>query len=171
MEARRGRRPVPGAERSGDADSADGDSAPQEEALAEDHAGERRNAYEQKRANRVARLHARADALQQASSTIYISAHARADRIPFGQPILVGHHSEGRDRRFRGKIHKDFGKAFELQGEAEALRRRAAAAEKNDAISSDDPDAIAKLEAKVKERGDFIERARDINEILRAARG
>lgn len=146
------------------------DAADLEDAAGEDESDARRNAYEQKRASRVARLSARADKLQAASDAIYTDTRAKADRIPFGQPILVGHHSERRDRRFREKLHQGFGKAFELQSKAEELRRRAATAEKNDAISSDDPDAIAKLSAKVKERGDFIDRARDINEILRAAR-
>lgn len=146
------------------------DGAPHGEGDGAEVIDERRSAYEQKRADRVARLHARADALQAESDAIYNDTRAKADRIPFGQPILIGHHSERRDRRFRDKIHQNFGKAFELKDQAEALRRRAKVAERSDAISSDDPDAIAKLEAKVKERGDFIERARDINEILRAAR-
>lgn len=152
------------------ASAAEGEADAQSEEHGADPTEERRNAYEQKRADRVARLHARADALQAASAAVYNDARAKADRIPFGQPILVGHHSEGRDRRFRAKIHQGYGKAFELEDQAKALRRRAEAAEKSDAISSDDPDAIAKLEAKVKERGDFIYRARHINEILRSAR-
>ncbi|MEZ4298421.1 MAG: DUF3560 domain-containing protein [Polyangiaceae bacterium] len=130
----------------------------------------KRSAWEEKRARHVARLNARADALEAASGAIYQDTRTKADRIPFGQPILVGHHSEGRDRRYRDKIHKGFGKAFELQAEAEQVRHRAEAAARNTAISSDDPDAVNKLQAKVKERGDFIRLARQINDTIRAAR-
>jgi hypothetical protein len=66
-----------------------------------------------------------------------------------GQPILVGHHSEKRHRRDVGRIDRGFSKAFELQEEAEALERRAEAAEENRAISSDDPDAVRKLTEKL----------------------
>lgn len=128
------------------------------------------NSYERKQAARVRRLNARADALQAAANTAHSSAKAKADRIPFGQPILVGHHSEGRDRRFRSRIDSEYKKSFELQSKADELRRRAQRAEKNDAISSDDPDAIKKLEAKVDELERQIDRARDINEAIRAVR-
>lgn len=41
-----------------------------------------------------------------------------ASIIPFGQPILVGHHSEQRDRNYRDRIHNTFGKAFAEQDKA-----------------------------------------------------
>jgi hypothetical protein len=72
-----------------------------------------------------------------------------ADAIPFGQPILVGHHSEKRDRNYRNKIHRTFEKSFETQKKAERISERAAAAESNDAISSDDPEALVKLREKL----------------------
>ena len=97
------------------------------------------NSYERKQAARVRRLNARAEALQAAANAAHSSAKAKADRIPFGQPILVGHYSEGRDRRFRGRIDSEYKKSFELQSKADELKRRAQRAEKNDAISSDDP--------------------------------
>jgi hypothetical protein len=66
-----------------------------------------------------------------------------ADAIPFGQPILVGHHSERRDRNYRGRIHAKFAKSFELQKAADEAERRAAT--ESHAISADDPDASGKL--------------------------
>ena len=107
--------------------------------------------YEGKRLARVERLKTRAQrAKQEAESTIE-RAREMAAVIPFGEPIHVGHHSEKRDRRYRAKIHKTFDKGFAKLGEAEALQRRATAAERNKAISSDDPDAVPKLEAKLRE--------------------
>jgi len=107
--------------------------------------------YEGKRLARVERLKTRAQrAKQEAASTIE-RAREMAAVIPFGEPIHVGHHSEKRDRRYRAKIHKTFDKGFTKLGEAEALQRRATAAERNKAISSDDPDAVPKLEGKLRE--------------------
>ena len=69
--------------------------------------------------------------------------------IPMGQPILVGHHSEKRHRRDIGKMQSLATKGVFLSREADKLARRAAFAEKNTAVSSDDPEAVAKLRAKL----------------------
>lgn len=81
---------------------------------------------------------------QAQSTTIYTHAKKLASVIPFGQPILVGHHSENRDRNYRNGINNKFGKAFALQDKAEHY---AAKAEKigTGGISSDDPEATTKL--------------------------
>lgn len=55
-------------------------------------------------------------------------AMAIADNIPFGQPILVGHHSEGRARRDAARIYDGMRKAVENWNTAEYWQRRAAAA-------------------------------------------
>jgi hypothetical protein len=70
-----------------------------------------------------------------------------ASVIPFGQPILVGHHSERRDRNYRGRIHSTYGKAFALQKAAEEAERKANTT--SNAISSDDPDAPDKLAERI----------------------
>lgn len=53
--------------------------------------------------------------------------HSIADRIPFGQPILVGHHSEARARRDQQRIQDASRKAYEEQEKAEGWEQRAAA--------------------------------------------
>lgn len=55
----------------------------------------------------------------------YEKAHNMASFIPFGQPILVGHHSERGDRNFRNKIHNTFGQAFEARDKAAYFEDRA----------------------------------------------
>lgn len=55
------------------------------------------------------------------------AVRAISDRIPFGQPILVGHHSEGRHRRDAQKIHDGIGRAVRLWDQSEYWTRRAAA--------------------------------------------
>ncbi|MFG9957598.1 DUF3560 domain-containing protein, partial [Pseudomonas aeruginosa] len=63
--------------------------------------GRELNWYEQKLADRRERLQERAAKISGESGALYQRAKTMASAIPFGQPILVGHHSEGRDRRYR----------------------------------------------------------------------
>lgn len=109
------------------------------------------NDYEAKRQARIDRLKARADRQTRVAQTLHERAETMAAVIPMGQPIMVGHYSEGRDRRYRARIDRTFTKSFEASKDAQELARRADAAENNEAISSDDPDAIEKLRAKLAE--------------------
>jgi hypothetical protein len=124
-----------------------------------------RQDYYEHRDRRLARLDTRARALGAAASATWQRASAMADRIPFGQPILVGHHSEGRDRRYRAKIRRTFDRAHETQQAAEGAASAAKAAAKNRAISSDAPDAIARLRAKMSK----LERWRDLGKAINRA--
>ncbi len=89
--------------------------------------------------------HARSNRGRAASTT---RATRMASVIPLGQPILVGHHSEGRDRRYRGRIHETYRRSFEAQSQAAQFRQRAANVG-TAGVSSDDPEAIDKLRAKL----------------------
>lgn len=104
--------------------------------------------FEERQEARRQRLLDRADKAQKSSDVLHKKAHDMAGAIPFGQPILVGHHSERRDRNFRGKIHKTLGRSFAEAEKAEQLARQAAKVGKA-GISSDDPEAIEKLQAKL----------------------
>ncbi len=118
------------------------------------------NEYEAKQEARRKRYEERAEKLQNEALSLYNRAKEMASVIPFGQPILVGHHSENRDRRYRQRIHDTFGKAFATQGKARHYEDKAAAVG-HAGISSDDPDALPKLRAKLaglKENQDFMKR-------------
>lgn len=103
------------------------------------------------------------------------AARARADgisdMIPFGQPVLVGHHSEGRHRRDLGRIRSGYEAEMESRSKADEFRRRAESIEAaaGRAVYSDDPDAIAQLGARIAER----EAVRDAMKVAngRARRG
>ncbi|HDY6823612.1 TPA: DUF3560 domain-containing protein, partial [Pseudomonas aeruginosa] len=82
--------------------------------MSPEQAGRELNWYEQKLADRRERLQERAAKFSGESGALYQRAKTMASAIPFGQPILVGHHSEGRDRRYRDRIHSTYGKAFAL---------------------------------------------------------
>jgi hypothetical protein len=129
-----------------------------------------RRDYAERRAARIERLEARAARLQRESAQAFGTARRISDGIPFGQPILVGHHSERRHRRDAAKIESNMRKGVAAAAEAERLDRRAARAESNEAISSDDPEAIAKLRAKVAEIETTKERMKFCNTVIRKAR-
>ena len=105
--------------------------------------------FEERKENRIERYKELAEKHEINSDNLSERARKMADCIPFGQPILVGHYSEGRDRRFRDKIHNTFGKSIEEQNTADYYKQKAASASSNHAIFSDDPEAVVKLKEKI----------------------
>jgi hypothetical protein len=105
--------------------------------------------YNAKRQARYERLVKAAEKAQREAETLYTSAKQMADIIPFGQPILVGHYSENRDRRYRERIDNKRRKGYALYKAAEQLRERAASMKDNTTIFSDDPSAPEKLQDKL----------------------
>ncbi len=105
---------------------------------------ERHNSYERKLDAKRDRLLERADKAEREGDARIIRASSDASAIPMGQPILVGHHSEKRDRNFRKRIQNNFNKGIELKEKASKLRSRADSVGKA-GVSSDDPDAVVKL--------------------------
>ena len=106
------------------------------------------NSYEMKQEGRRERLLAAAERAERLSASMHRAAKAAADVIPFGQPILVGHHSEGRDRRYRARFQRQYERSFELSKKAEYYRGLAESVG-NAGISSDDPEAVVKLKGEL----------------------
>ena len=125
------------------------------------------NTYEQKQADRKAYYEDKAAQASQDSDTTLARAHNMGSVIPMGQPILVGHHSEGRDRRYRGRIDNTFRKGVDEQKKADYYAQKAASIGKG-GISSDDPDAIVKLKAKLQKMEDDQAMMKAANRIARS---
>lgn len=106
------------------------------------------NDYEARQEARRQRLHSAAANAQAEADRRLDAAHQIGDMIPLGQPILVGHHSEGRHRRDIARIHTNMDKGVEAMKRAEELTHRANGVGTG-GISSDDPDALSKLEEKL----------------------
>lgn len=125
------------------------------------------NSYEMRQAARKQRLLNLAERLEKEGNARYQRARALAAVIPFGQPIIVGHHSEKRDRNYRERIHNTFGKAFEAMS---AAREAAARAEMvgTGGISSDDPDAVVKLREQLARLEEKHQRMKAVNASHRA---
>lgn len=94
-------------------------------------------------------------------------AHDLGDMIPLGQPILVGHHSEGKHRRHIDKINRAGQRGLEEHRKAEhhADKADGLATQLERSVFSDDDDAIEQLEARIAER----EAARDHGKRINAA--
>jgi hypothetical protein len=106
------------------------------------------NSYEEKQEARKEYYLEQAEKARREFEEKHGRAKQMASVIPFGQPILVGHHSEKRDRNYRDKIHNTFGKAFAALDKADYYENKAASVGKG-GISSDDPEAIRKLNAEL----------------------
>lgn len=124
------------------------------------------NSYEMKQQARRERLAARAQRLRTAAEGLAQRAHEQAAVIPFGQPILVGHHSEKRDRNYRQRISRAFEKAAELERLAQATAARADGVGLG-GVSSDDPEAVTKLKIEVQELQAHQDQMKATNKSLR----
>jgi hypothetical protein len=83
-------------------------------------------AREQERAGlRAARADERAEKAETRSEQLYNNAKDMASVIPFGQPILVGHYSERRDRNYRARIDNKFRQSFQEQDKANYYEQKA----------------------------------------------
>ena len=105
--------------------------------------------YEERRQRKIARAKELAQKAEAESEQRYKSAKQIGDCIPFGQPILVGHHSEGRHRRDLNRIDNNMRKSIEADEKAKYYTNKAKNLENNNVISSDDPEAITKLQEKL----------------------
>lgn len=81
--------------------------------------------------------------------------------IPFGQPILVGHHSEGAHRRMIDRAHRAMDRCVENSQMAKEHERKANGIRSQlaNTIFSDDEDAVEALEAKIAK----LEKERELN--------
>lgn len=109
--------------------------------------------YRDRREARADRLDGWADKRDDKATAGFEKAHALSDLIPFGQPILVGHHSEGRHRNHIDRINSTGQRALEDSRKADEMHSKAAniRAAADHAIYSDDTDAIERLEARIAE--------------------
>jgi len=111
--------------------------------------------FEEYRQKRIAKQRAQAEQKQVEGAGELERAQQLADRIPLGQPILQGHHSEAKHRRDLDKIHTAMSKGVDALEQADKLARRAERAERVPSIRSDDPEAPQKLRDEIaKAEGD-----------------
>lgn len=93
----------------------------------------------------------RAEQAEQRSQAHYENHSKIASVIPMGQPILIGHHSEKRHRNDLKKIDNEMRKSIQESEKADYYRNKVDNIDNSKAISSDDPKAIEKLQARIEE--------------------
>lgn len=127
--------------------------------------------YRERREARADRLRGWAEGREAKAAAGFERAHTMADAIPFGQPILVGHHSESRDRRYRARIVATGQRALEDARKAESMTSRAGniEAQLDRSIYSDDVDAVDRLAERVAELEGQRERIKAYNASCRKA--
>lgn len=107
--------------------------------------------YRERREAKADRLREWADKRDVRADAARAAADATFSNIPFGQPMLVGHHSYKADVSRRARATANLGRSFEHSSKAQSMRARAdgidsAAAH---AIYSDDSDAIDRLRERI----------------------
>lgn len=110
-----------------------------------------------------------ADKANRRSSEEMETARKITEHIPFGQPILVGHHSEGAHRRLIARSAGHMDRSVEQsrladyhEGKAEGIERQL-----ENTVFSDDPDALDRLREKLEKLEALQERMKAINKIVR----
>ena len=100
------------------------------------------NDYEQRKQDRIDRLREKASKARAQSDALSRQSWDMISAIPSGQPVMGA-----ADARYRERAGNKMRQSVAASDKADYYERRAQAAENNTAISSDDPEAIAKLES------------------------
>ena len=111
-----------------------------------------------------------AEKAREKCSEEFETARKITENIPFGQPILVGHHSEKKHRRDieRSASHMDKGCAEYRKAEYHEEKARGLSRMLENTIFSDDEDANERLTEKLGDRRALQEGYKRINKIIRS---
>ncbi|MGB3780688.1 MAG: DUF3560 domain-containing protein [Tunicatimonas sp.] len=124
--------------------------------------------FEERRQNRKERYEELADKNRQQSEERYDAARGIGSRIPMGQPILVGHHSERGHRADLKRIDSNMRKSIKHDGKARHYEQRAQTIENDRTIYSDDPNAIQKLKQRLADLEEYQAWMKTINKLCRS---
>jgi len=122
-----------------------------------------RQDFQERKEKKIDTYKARATKSSVIASQEMEKAHQMGSVIPFGQPILVGHHSEGAHRALLKKIDSAYNKAHKAYDKAGYYESKAATAESNQSISGDDPEAVDRYQKKLEKLEKLQEYLKSIN--------
>lgn len=123
--------------------------------------------YEDRKQARIDRYRERAEKARQESRQLSHESMSMLEHIPPGQPILVGHHSERGHRKLLERSDRKMEQSITASEKADYYEHKAEAAERNTAISSDDPEALSKLTEKLERLQVAQTRMKQINAYYR----
>jgi len=125
------------------------------------------SSYEDKKQARIDYYREKAEKARQESESQYKKSHDMLKNIPLGQPMMPDHYSYKSDKNYRNRAAKAMDNSIEAQKKAEYYEQKAKAAENNNAISSDDPEAVTKLKEKLEKLQNFQNRMKTVNAYYR----
>lgn len=125
------------------------------------------NSYEEKKQRRIDYYNEKAEKFEQQSSQLAKESSTMVEAIPMGQPLLVDHHSYKADKNYRDRAWNKMSKSVEAGQKADYYRSKAEAVQKNTSISSDDPEAVAKLKEKLEKRQNLQNHMKNANAYYR----
>lgn len=126
--------------------------------------------YEERQNLKIERYTELAEKNRNKSTEAYNISNDLFKGIPAGQPILVGHHSENAHRRLIKRSHALMDKGIESQNKAEYYDNKVKNIKEAKIISSDDENAIIKLEDKLKRLESQREEIKEENKKARKER-
>jgi len=130
---------------------------------------ERKADFEQRKSDKAERLRDAAERARTKSNQLYQESKSMTAGIPFGQPILVGHHSEKAHRRLLDRSWNKMGKSVQEDKKASYYEHRADNAESGaGGIKTEDPDAIAKLKSELAGMQESQEMMKAANKIVKS---
>jgi hypothetical protein len=107
------------------------------------------NSFQIKRAARVSRFRELSAKAESEGNASFQRARDITSLIPFGQPILIGHHSERRHRADIKRSDSAMARGCANLSKSRYYADKAEAAESNNAIFTEDPEAVIKLQTKI----------------------
>lgn len=105
--------------------------------------------YHERRENRINYAENQAVKNIQRSTELCNRSIDMLRQVPPGQPVLIGHHSEGSHRRLLDRSWNIMGASVQADKTAKYYNEKAFSIANNNAISSDNPDAISLLKKKL----------------------
>jgi len=108
-----------------------------------------REDYQERKEMRIETYKERAEKASDTADQELSRASEMGSVIPFGQPILTGHHSEAGHRALIKKIDNAHRRASDEYEKASYYEGKAAAAEANQSISGDNPEAVKLYQEKL----------------------
>lgn len=122
----------------------------------------------EKKQNRIDRYNELVRKAEKRSNEAFNQSNSIVENIPIGQPILVGHHSEGQYRRTLDRSWNALEKSVQENEKADYYRQKASAAEKNNAIYTEDEDSVERLEEKIAKLERLQQTMKDRNKIVKS---
>jgi|31_taG_2_1085359.scaffolds.fasta_scaffold04572_6 hypothetical protein len=124
--------------------------------------------FNERKENRINYHKEKAVKKHEESESSYKTARELGSLIPMGQPILVGHHSERGHRAHIKKIDNAMRSSVNADKAAKYHEEKAKHIENDNAIYSDDPEAIKKLKHKIDSLVSFQESMKAVNKIVKS---